>query len=101
MQHLCLANTQEGSASCVMSIHWLDTNTQEGAVSYAMCVHWLDMPSPPQTRPTIPMVVPSPKLAIQQPFYAEPSRYCNMTGTRDFTHRRQHEVSTYSEPVFV
>ena len=29
------------------------------------------------------------------------SPYCNMTGTRDFTHKLYHEVSTYSEPVFV
>ena len=60
MQHLWVANTQEGSASCIMCIHWLDinTNTQEGAVSYAMCIHWLDMPSPLLARPTIPMAVP-------------------------------------------
>ena len=63
-----MANTEDG-------LQWNTntntiTNTQEGAASYAMCIRWLDMASPLVARPTIPMAIPSPKLAIQQPFYA-------------------------------
>ena len=55
MQHLCVANIQEGNV-----YNWLNTNanTQEGAASYAMCIHWLDMASPQPARPTIGMAVP-------------------------------------------
>ena len=63
---------QKGLLLVLSLINWLNTNTntQERVVSYAMCVHWLDMLSPLLARPTIPMAIPSPKLAIQQPFYA-------------------------------